>query len=186
MTEREPRSTLRVGQVPGVTLSKWRRTWSERLPRHTLEVVEVSEAEQRTVLVAGSVDLCFVRLPVERTGLHAIPLWEEVPVVVAARDHPIAVYDAVTEAEIADEERLDPGDPDAADRVAGGAGVLLVPMSVARALSRRDLVYRPVSDGTSTRIALAWRVDNPHERIEDFVGIVRGRTPNSTRGRSVP
>jgi hypothetical protein len=32
-----------------------------------------------------------------------------------------------------------------------------------------------------TEIALAWLVDNPNELIEEFIGIVRGRTANSSR-----
>jgi hypothetical protein len=57
----------------------------------------------------------------------------------------------------------------------------LVPQSVARSHSRRDLVYRPVTDAEPTTIALAWLVDNPNELIEEFIGIVRGRTANSSR-----
>jgi hypothetical protein len=43
------------------------------------------------------------------------------------------------------------------------------------------VVYRPVTDAEPTTIALAWRIDNPNELIEEFVGIVRGRTANSSR-----
>ena len=64
--------------MPGVTLTKWRRTWAERFPRLTLEVVAVAEADQRGTLDAGLVDVCFVRLPVDTEGLHRIPLYEEV------------------------------------------------------------------------------------------------------------
>ena len=71
--------------MPGVTLTKWRRIWGERF-RTPLEVVEVAEADQRRAVVAGEVDMCFVRLPIEREGLHVIP-YDEVPVVWMSKDY---------------------------------------------------------------------------------------------------
>jgi DNA-binding transcriptional LysR family regulator len=173
---------LRVGFVPGVTLTKWRRIWDERFPQLALDVVAVSEAEQRDALDQERVDLCFVRLPLAEEGLHVIPLYEEVPVVVTPRDHPVALFDEVTLAELSEEDALEGFEgAEAMDLVAGGAGVVFVPQSVARSFSRRDLVHRPVSDGVPTRVALAWLRDNPHEMIQEFIGIVRGRTVNSSR-----
>ena len=52
------------------------------MPRTRLELVEISPASQRDQLVAGSVDAALVRLPIDKTDLHAIPLYDEVPVVV--------------------------------------------------------------------------------------------------------
>ena len=173
---------LRVGFVPGVTLTKWRRIWDERFPRFGLDVLAVPEAEQRAALDDERVDLCFVRLPLTDAGLHVIPLYEEAPVVVAPKDHPVAVFDEVTLAELGEEDVLEGFEGgEAMDLVAGGAGVVFVPQSVARSFSRRDLVHRPVADGVPTRVALAWLQDNPHEMIQEFVGIVRGRTANSSR-----
>jgi len=170
--------------VPGVTLTKWRRVWAERFPRLSLEVVEVAEVEQREAIEAERVDMCFVRLPLAGERLHVIPLYEEVPVVVAPKDHPVSVFDEVSREDLSEEDTLEGFEPgEAMDLVAGGAGVVFVPQSVARSLSRRDLVYRPVSDAPPTRVALAWLRDNPHEMIEEFIGIVRGRTVNSSRTR---
>ena len=175
---------LRVGYVPGVTLTKWRRIWSERFPRIPLDVVEVGEVEQREVALDQHFDLCFVRLPIGRDRLHLIPLYEEISVVVARRDHPIALFDEVTTAELGDELVIDTEHPDAIDLVAGGAGIMIVPQSVARTHSRRDLVHRPVTGADPTQIGLAWRIDDDNPLIEDFIGIVRGRTPNSSRSRT--
>lgn len=173
---------LRVGFVSGVTVTKWRRIWADRFRRIDLVVVEVAQSAQRGALADGRVDMCFVRLPLAEDGLHVIPLYEEAPVVVVGKDHPISLFDEVTMADLSDENILDAPDTDEAiDAVAAGAGVLLVPHSVARSHSRRDLVYRPISDGTPTQIGLAWLTDNPHEMIEEFIGIVRGRTVNSSR-----
>lgn len=185
MDEAEVRSRsegLRIGFVPGVTLTKWRRIWGERYPRTPLGVVEVAEAEQRAALQDGRVDLCFARLPVEREGLHVIPLYEEQPVVVVPKDHPVAAFDEVTLADLAGEDLLDPDVPvDPIDLVAGGVGLAIVPQSVARSQSRRDLVHRPVSDAEPTTIWLCWLEDDDRPEVEDFIGVVRGRTANSSR-----
>jgi len=167
--------------VPGVTPTKWRRIWGERFPRLPLTITEVDAAEQRAALVDGRLDLCFVRLPIDRDGLHAINLWDEIAVVVAPKDHPIAAFDAVTLADLAGEPLVDPAAPDADSRVAWEQGLLLVPQSVARSYSRKDLIYRPVTDAPATTIALAWLIDNESPLIEEFVGIVRGRSANSSR-----
>lgn len=184
----EPRpgtpAVLRVGFVPGVTLTKWRRIWGERFPRVRLELTDVTEAAQRLVLVDDLVDVCFVRLPIDKTGLHVIPLYEEVGVVVVKKDHPASLFDELTLADLEDEAVIEADHPDAIDLVAGGAGVLFVPQSIAREHSRRDLVYRPVTDAPLTTVGLSWRTDDDLELIEDFIGVVRGRTANSSRNRS--
>ncbi|MCW2810434.1 MAG: putative transcriptional regulator, LysR family, partial [Friedmanniella sp.] len=173
---------LTVGFVPGVTLAKWRRIWADRFPRLGLDVIELPVSDQLAALTQERVDMCFVRLPAADPRLHVIPLYEEVPVVVVPKDHPVSLFDEVTLADLSEEDLLeDLEGVDSFDLVAGGAGVLLVPQSVARSHSRRDLVHRPVSDAPTTRVALAWLQENPHEMIEEFIGIVRGRTPNSSR-----
>ena len=173
---------LRVGFVPGVTLTKWRRIWADRLHKVPLDVVEVTQAGQRAALTSGDVDMCFVRLPIDTDDLHTITLYEEVPVVVAPKDHPLAAFDDVSLADLAGETFVvDDQEATGADRVAWGAGLMIVPLSVARTHSRRDLIHRQVKDGEPTTIALAWLMDNPNELIEEFIGIVRGRTANSSR-----
>jgi len=163
-------------------VTKWRRVWNERFPRLGLDVVAVPQADQRAALDQQRVDLCFVRLPLPDDGLHVIPLYTEVLVVVVAKDHPVSLFDKVSLADLDGEQVLKGfDDAEALDLVAGGVGVVLLPQSVARSFSRRDLVHRPVSDGTATQVGLAWLRDNEHELIEKFIGIVRGRTPNSTR-----
>lgn len=177
---------LRVGYVPGVTLTKWRRVWGERLPGVPLEVVPVEQADQREEVLRGRVAMCFVRLPLDTDGLHLIPLYDEVTVVVAPKDHPVAAYDELSLADLAGEPLL-PDGPDAFDRVGWGAGLLLVPHSVARSVSRRDLVLRPVSDAPPTTVGLAWPVEpvagdeaRP-DLVEELIGIVRGRRAASSR-----
>lgn len=171
-----------MGFVPGVTLTKWRGVWAERFPRQPLEVVEVDQDDQRRVLDDGEVDLCFVRLPIEVDELHLIKLYEELPVAWVSKDHLLAAADGeVTLADLAEETVVTTVTGFHLDLVAAGEGVLVVPQSVARSHSRRDFIYRIVADAPSTTVGLAWLKDNPHGLIEEFIGVVRGRTANSSR-----
>lgn len=173
---------LRIGHVRGVTLTKWRRIWAERYTEPLL-VSEVPDSEQLDGLRDGSLDMCFVRLPIEREGLHAIPLYEETIVAWVAKDHVLTAADELTLADLEGETVLNDPSGIALDRVLGGA-VLVVPMSIARGASRRDLRYRPIVDAETSQVALVWRVDDENPLIEEFIGVVRGRGANSSRGRA--
>jgi hypothetical protein len=72
---------------------------------------------------------------------------------------------------------------DAVELVAAGIGLLVVPQFLARLHHRRDLTYRPVVDAPESGVAHSWPEDATTDLVEDFIGIVRGRTVNSTRGR---
>jgi len=181
MPSASERPSLRVGKVPGVTVTKWRGIWAERFPRVRLEVIDVDEQDQRRVLTDGQVELCFVRLPIDDDGLHLIRLYDELPVAWVSKDHLVAAADEVSLADLADETVLSVVTPHTIDLVSIGEAVLHVPQSIARAESRRDFIYRPITDAPPTTVGLAWLVDNPHELIEEFIGIVRGRTANSSR-----
>ncbi|MEV4319714.1 LysR family substrate-binding domain-containing protein [Actinocrispum sp. NPDC049592] len=195
--------SFRLGYVPGATPGKWARIWGEREPDVPLDLVTVSAAEAADLVREGGVDAALLRLPIDRTGLHAIPLYTETSVVVIPKDHVIAAADEVSTEDLADEivlhpqdDTLDwetlPGKPalerpattaDAIELVAAGIGVLVVPQSLARLHHRRDLIYRPVTDAPESRVALSWLDHETTDLMEQFIGIVRGRTVNSTRGR---
>ncbi|WP_328860026.1 LysR substrate-binding domain-containing protein [Streptomyces sp. NBC_00306] len=204
MTGSEASPSFRLAYVPGVTPTKWVRIWNERLPDVPLTLVAVSPAEAFDVLRGGGADAGFVRLPVDGADLSAIPLYTETTVVVVPKDHVVAAVDEVSSEDLADEivlhpldDTLDweqpPGRPayerpattaDAIELVAAGVGLLVVPQSLARLHHRKDLTYRPVSGTPESRIALSWPEDRTTDLVEDFIGIVRGRTVNSSRGRT--
>lgn len=181
-----PAPTLRIAFVPGVTLSKWTTVWKERYPGIPLQIVPIAEADQQHAVSGSDVDVCFVRLPIDRAGLSVIRLYGEQPVAVVAVDHPLSKKDAVTWADLADLPHHRVVTPATLDLVAAGVGAFTVPHSVARQASRKDLVARPISDAGETEIALVWRSDDTTSVIEDFVGVVRGRTAASSRGAAVP
>jgi DNA-binding transcriptional LysR family regulator len=190
--------TFRLGYVTGATPDKWARIWRER-SRERLELVPLAEAEQEPALRAREVDMAIVRLPVDRDGLHLIALYDEVPVVVLARDHYLSLAEGVSLAELAEEQLVLPhrsgwapsvdqlpwpsmSEKDAVETVAAGTGIAILPLSVARLHHRKDVVHRPVTDLAPTSVGLAWLTEHDDERTQAFVGIVRGRTANSSRG----
>lgn len=191
MGDSEPADHLAITFVSGVTLTKWTRAWAERRPDVPLTVTEVRESEQTAGLQGASVQLGFVRLPIDAHGLNVIPLYREVAVAVASKDHAIAALGSLVLADLADESvktgssfsRVD------FDLVAAGVGILVVPHSIARLQSRKDLVARPVTDAAETQVALVWRADPQSDllasRIEEFIGVVRGRTARSSRSTAV-
>jgi DNA-binding transcriptional LysR family regulator len=204
VTGSEVPPSFRLAYVPGVTPSKWVRIWNERFPDVPLTLHSVTAAEAPGVLRDGEADAGFVRLPVDRTVFSAIPLYAEATVVVVPKDHVIAAVDEVTVEDLADEvvfHPLDdvlawerpPGQPaferpattaDAVELVAAGVGLLVVPQSLARLHHRKDLTYRPLVDAPQSSVALSWPEDATTDLVEDLIGVVRGRTLNSTRGRT--
>jgi DNA-binding transcriptional LysR family regulator len=191
-----------VGLVPGVLPDKWLDRWRER-ERRSLKVVPVEESEQMAALAGLDVDLCFVRSQTRTDDCHVIPLYEETMVVIVPVDHVVTAFDAVTLTDLGDEQLLQPpesvpgweavstatrlnwpamSDAEAVELAATGAGIVILPQSLARAHHRKDLTYRPVSDLAPTPIGLAWRKDSADPGIETFIGIVRGRTERSSRG----
>ena len=204
MTGSEETPSFRLAYVPGATPAKWVRIWNERLPGVPLTLVQVPSTEAADVLRAGEADAGLVRLPVDRTFFSAIPLYTETTVVVVPKDHLITAADEVTLDDLADEVLFHPLDdvfdwdsppgepaferpattPDAIELVAAGVGLLIVPQSLARLYHRKDLTYRPVVDAPQSSVALSWPEEATTDLVEDFIGIVRGRTVNSTRGRT--
>lgn len=176
---------FRIAIVAGVTVTKWTRAWQERRRDRPLEVAPTEAADQTAVLFGGDADVSFVRLPVQRDGLSVIRLYSELPVVVVSKEHPLAARDTVTVADLVGETPRTEPIADAIDLVAAGVGVLLLPHSIARQNARNDLVALPITDAAETEIAIAWLADATTPDIEEFVGIVRGRTAASSRGAVV-
>lgn len=195
---------LTVGYVPGVTPAKWARTWAQRHPEVPLQLHSVAAADAAEALRAGTIEVALLRPPVDTSGLAVIPLYEETTVVVVPTDHVFSAVDAITVADLDGEPILIPLDDvvawapapgvqvehrpettkDATELVAAGLGAVIVPQSLARLHHRKDLMYRPVTDAPTCPVALAVPEGHQPALVEEFVGIVRGRKPSSSRGRA--
>ena len=172
-----------IAFAEGVTLTRWTTAWAERFPGQPLSFVPTDSTEQVAVLHDRRADVSFVRLPIVQDALSVIPLYSETPVVIVPKEHPVSLFETVTLADIAGEDRVRAGlsAEDGIELVAAGGGILIVPQSIARLHARKDVVARPVTDAEETRIAIAWLAERTTPQIEEFVGIVRGRTARSSR-----
>ncbi|PPF10796.1 LysR substrate-binding domain-containing protein [Rathayibacter sp. AY1A5] len=199
---------LAVALVPGVTPTKWTRVWGQRRSDLPLRITVVAERDQEQALLDGRAQLSFVRGDVSSSALSSIHLYDEQPVAVVGREHALAAADELEVAELAGEHLLqDPEDvpewaavaeeladgsrrplprmaglDDAVEQVAAGVGVLIVPQSVARVHSRKDVTAVPVTGVAPSSVRLAWVTDDKGDDVEDFIGVVRGRSANTTRG----
>jgi DNA-binding transcriptional LysR family regulator len=186
--------SLSIAFVPGVSPAKWARVWRERFPDVELVLVPIAASAVDEAL-KGDVDMVFARLPVADDH-NAIPLWQETPVVAAPKDSVFAAVDSLTPADLDGAtilvDRLGGTGPLAStvpedldgllDLVEAGVGVAVLPQSLFRAASRKPLVGRPIIDVEPTRVALVWRPQDASELTDEFIGVVRGRTANSSRG----
>lgn len=198
--------SLTLGYVPGGTPAKWARIWAERHPGVPLQLRAVAAADAADAVRAGVVDVALLRPLPDPAGLAVIPLYDETTVAVVPFDHHLSAADAITAADLDGEPTLvplddvlnwddAPGSPvkhrpetteEAIELVAAGLGALIVPQSLARLYHRKDLTYRPIADAPTCPVALAFPEGTQSALVEEFIGIVRGRKPGSSRGQAEP
>ncbi len=193
---------LKIAYVPGVTPGKWLTRWNERYPQNPLQAQRHDGNDILARLDSGESDVVFVRFATgtspKTPAIHVIPLYEEAQVVCAAKDHDIELYDAaIPYADLSGENFLDLADyPESVGGTAmamevcsSGAGLLVLPLGVARLHHRKDVVHKELGGVSGTSIGIAWQApagDEPADPlIEEFIGVVRGRGENSSRQASV-
>ena len=140
-------------------------------------------------------ELPVVILPVD----HVLTVLDEVPVEELAEEFllqpasDIPAYEEVSRAWRESAGRIVPEgltDKETIELVATGVGLYIVPMSIARFYHRKDLTYRPVAGLDLYPVHLVWprapkgepRSEELEALLQDFIGIVRGRTATSERG----
>jgi DNA-binding transcriptional LysR family regulator len=190
--------TFTIGFVTGATPDKWARTWRDR-EKERLELVPVEQEQQLDGVRSSEHSMALVRLPIDREGLHCIPLYEEQQVVVVGKEHYLSLAEEVTLDELVEEQLVLPHasgwtptakqldwpvmtEEDAIEVAASGGAMVIVPASIARLFHRKDVVAVPVADLEPTKVGIAWRIDDEDPRVQTFIGIVRGRTARSSRG----
>lgn len=140
-------------------------------------------------------ELPVVILPVD----HVLTVLDEVPVEELAEEFllqpasDIPAYEEVSRVWRESAGRIVPEgltDKETIELVAAGVGLYIVPMSIARFYHRKDLTYRPVAGLDTYPVHLVWprapkgepRSEELEALLQDFIGIVRGRTATSDRG----
>lgn len=204
---------LRLVFERGVSPSKWATRWAEQHPGLPL-AIEVRMARRGDPLAAGNCDVLLARVgpngnPAEHSAepLHTLRLYEEAVSVMLPEEHDLAERESIDATELAElmllphPEHADawPAPTPWADQataptslagtlevVLAGVGAALVSDPLARHLGKKGLRRVPVTGLPGTWIWACWLVEADGPIIQDFVGVLRGRTRSSSRHASEP
>lgn len=177
----------------------------ERIRHGTVDIgylrLPIGEPSMADAFEAGIV-WCAPHVPVapDPDEYHRVWLYEENLVACASADHWIAAADTSVEwEELAGETFLGPEDiagpghhqgqgrePAAEERMAlevaaSGSGVVLMPQSVARMLTRKDVVVRAIGPSPAFQVGLCWLRSRDDDVVQEFIGVARGRRASSGR-----
>ncbi|MEV5850071.1 LysR substrate-binding domain-containing protein [Streptomyces sp. NPDC051985] len=161
------RRRLVVGFRAGVVVTRALRAFSATHPDVQASARRVEWDDQEQLLLDGTVDIAYVRLPVRESGLELRPLYSEPRVAMLPDRHRLAGKQEISLADLDGEQWLRYNDPRPGDLpvrtieekfecVAAGTAITMVPRSAAEQYSRPDIVYVPVVDAEPDRVLLAW------------------------------
>ncbi|MFJ9378317.1 LysR family transcriptional regulator [Streptomyces sp. NPDC101455] len=171
---------LVVGFRAGVVITHTLRAYGAAHPGIEVRARRVEWDDQEQLILDGTVDLAYLRRPIREQGLTLLPLFTEARVAMLPADHRLAGKQDLVRADLDGETWLryaDPGPDDVPIRsieekfeaVASGAGITLVPASVAEQYSRPDITYVPVTDAEPDEVILAWEAARRSPLIAAFV-----------------
>ncbi|WP_285104218.1 LysR substrate-binding domain-containing protein [Promicromonospora sp. MEB111] len=179
---------LVVGFRAGIPVIPAAREFEARHPDVVVDVQRMEWDDQAPMLLDGRVDVGYVRLPIDETGLRLTPLYTEPLMVVLPAGHRLAGKEEVTEADLAGEPLVWHADastqptrrphPDSGLRVRGveeklehvaaGRGISFVGRSETVFYSRPDISYVPVPDLAPEQIYLAMAASRTSPMADDF------------------
>ncbi|MFE2883613.1 LysR family transcriptional regulator [Streptomyces graminifolii] len=180
---------LMVGFRAGVAVTPAARAFEKRHPDVVVDVQRIEGDDQAAMLLDGRIDVGYVRLPIDETGLRVTPLYAEPRVAVLPAGHRLAGKEQVTEADLADEALVWHGDPntqptkrplpnagypvrgvdETLEHVAAGRGISFLARSASVFYSHPDVVYVPIPDLTPDQVCLAVAASHISPVVEDFV-----------------
>jgi DNA-binding transcriptional LysR family regulator len=196
---------LRVGfeaTGAGLLTTRSRTEFARRYPGVRVEPKRFDWGQEAAALRDGSVDVAFVWLPNDLTGLHNEVVHTEPRVVAVPAGHRLAGRAGVSVLEVRDEPlmwtrraprewvdwwavnpRPDGSSPhwgptndnveEMLEQVAAGAAVCFAPKSMASYYARPDLAWVLLSDVAPLQVALAWPEGSGSALVRDFVAVVR-------------
>jgi DNA-binding transcriptional LysR family regulator len=180
---------LTVGYRVGVAVTPAVRKFELRHPDVVVDVQRVEDEDQATLLLDGHLDVAYVRLPLDESGLHVTPLYTEPRVAVLPAGHRLAGKEQITEADLADEVLVWNGEPgtqptrrphpnagyrvrgvdETLEHVAAGRGISFLARSATVFYSHPDVSFVPVSDMRPDQVCLAVATSRSPHLVDDFV-----------------
>lgn len=186
-----PARHFTVGFMPGIEATPVIREFAESLPGADISVVHTSPSNQVDYLLAGTVDVCFVRLPIPPRLFEIVPLFLEPQVIALHAEHPLAAKEDLSLEHLPGLNRIgqdgtppDPRGPgqgvgrsvpieEQLERVALGLGYAVLPEGAARFYHRRDIRYLHVAGLDEVQVALAQHKARPMPEFDRFARIAR-------------
>ncbi|MGX4761656.1 LysR family transcriptional regulator substrate-binding protein [Corynebacterium minutissimum] len=185
---------LRLVFSTGTEPGKWFRRYRDMHSAESLVTLDSDDAT--STLLAGEADLALTRLPDLRIddSFHVVRLYEEAPGIAVPKDSVYAeVGEDLTPADVAEEivnyrigadALVDvPSVRTALQVVAANVGIVVAPRPLLKVLGKKQVVALGFKDPSVplTEIALVWRKADDSDEIQDFVGVAKGRTRNTSR-----
>lgn len=180
---------LSIAFIKGTAPSKWFERFNERTDYPNLVAMESDDAFG--ALLDGRATAALIRLPELRltADFHKVDLYEELPGITVPKDSELTLLEKISRRDIEGEIiNYEPGESvdiqavrDAVQVVAANVGVVIAPRPLLRSISSKQTEHRPFVGGTPTQISLVWHKDHDGDMIQDFVGITKGRTANTSR-----
>ncbi|WP_040820774.1 LysR family transcriptional regulator [Nocardia jiangxiensis] len=184
---------LVVGFRMGIVVTHAVRVFGVEYPDVIVDVQRLEWDDQAAMLLDGRVDVAYVRLPINETGLRVTPLFTEPRVVVLSADHRLAGKEQVTEADLAGEPliwHVDPhtqptrhphpttghfvrGVEEKLEHVAAGRGISFLPRSATAFYSRPDISYVPIPELTPDQVCLAVAESRESPLVDAFLAAAR-------------
>jgi DNA-binding transcriptional LysR family regulator len=180
---------LMVGFRAGTTVTPAVQLFATRHPNVIVDVQRIESDNQAAMLLDGRIDVAYVRLPIDETGLRVTPLYTEPRVAVLPAGHRLAGKEQITEADLAGEPLVWPGDastqptkrphPDAGylvrgvdetlEHVGAGRGISFLARSATVFYSHPDVSYVPVTDLAPDQVCLAVAASRTSPLVDDFL-----------------
>ncbi|MCY1137620.1 LysR substrate-binding domain-containing protein [Actinoplanes sp. Pm04-4] len=180
---------LMVGFRIGIPVTPAVRAFEARHPDVVVDVQRIEGDEQAAMLLDGRIDVGYVRLPVDESGLRVIPLYTEPQVVALPAAHRFAGKERIAQADLAGEPLLRPvgsslqltrhPHPDAGyvvrgvdetlEHVAAGRGISFLPRSATVFAAHPEVSFVPVPDLAPDQVCLAVAASPASPVVEDFV-----------------
>ncbi|WP_040807830.1 LysR family transcriptional regulator [Nocardia concava] len=166
---------LVIAFSPGLRISEAIREFAALHPDIDTDIVPARWWERDTPLRDGRAQIGYLRRPFDDTGMRTIPVGLDPRVACMPTTHPLAARDSLTEADLDGEQILDFANRRTAsleekfELIASGQGLALVPLSLARAYTRPDVVHHVVTDAPALETCLVLPSGHPDKLVRDFL-----------------